>query len=178
MRFVATLMGLYPKELPIALGPQDVVHIASYSGKDFPEKSLQDLVNTNNFLQSLCQEVMRTATTSIKLTLERDRVLESLQGMLAKTIDITADRLSGVLEQLPVLRKGLRRIDMKDVHKAAVELFIRESEGIMDQGAESVTSSRFAVCLVQGLGVYSHYIGLIYSYIYRDFMGFPLGVPR
>ena len=161
MRFVASLMGLYPKELTQALGPQDVVHIASYSGKDFPEKSLQDLVTTNPHLQSLCQEVMRTATSSVKLLPERDRLSESLQGMIAGTVDITADRLSTLLEQLPSLRKGLRRIDMKEIDNAAIQLFISQAEGMMDDDQElgSLRSSRFAACLVQGLGIYSDHPG-------------------
>lgn len=149
-RFIGTLLNLYPEELHQALGAQDILYIVHYKGKLFPEKSFQDLMLTNQNLGQMCDEIIRTASTTMKYGPEKDRQIESVTGMIDRSIPVTSTRLEALLSVLPDLQKGIRKVEMKPLMDKVATLFVGQARAVLT-GDTSGLNTRFGTSLINGL---------------------------
>ena len=62
-------------EPPLSLS--DVVWMVGYKGKDFPERAFADAISNNKYMMGLCDEVVRTASSSIRLQSQKEKVKAS-----------------------------------------------------------------------------------------------------
>lgn len=152
-RFLGTLLNSQPQGLEVPLNSKDVLKIVSYRGKQALETAYQDCVNNNERIRSLCDEVVRTATSSLTLQPAKERALSTLKGLQDQSLEMTADRLADLVKQVPDLCKGLREVEMVEFNGTFVTVLSEETRKIID-AKTPVTSSRFVGVLLQGLAVY------------------------
>ena len=156
MRFMGCLLNLSLEEgTPDPFTPQDVLWLVGYKGKIYPEKSLNEAIQANVRLQQLCDEVVRTATSSVKLQPEKERLQESMDGMFTGHLPVTTERLQAIVTTLPGLRKGLRQSDMEKINHTATLVLSRVTEDVLhgNMEARSVTT-RFVTFLLEAIALY------------------------
>eukprot|EP00435_Cladocopium_sp_Y103_P015391 s552_g3.t1 len=157
LRFLGVLLNSQSEGLGLEtpFNSKDVLKIVSYKGKQHLEKSFQDLVNNNPRIRSLCDEVVRTATSSLTMQPVKDRALSTLKSLQDQSLEMTPDRLDDLVKQVPDLRNGLREIEMEEFNGIFVKLLSEETRKIID-GKTRVTSSRFVGVLLSGLAAYKN----------------------
>lgn len=153
-RFLGVLLNSQPEGLETPLGSQDVLKIVGYRGKQLFEQSFKDVVHNNGRIRSLCDEVVRTATSSLTMQPVKDRALCTLKSLQDQSLEMTPDRLTELVKQVPELCHGLRAIEMEEFNGLFVKLLSEETRKIIEAKAPVNTSSRFVGALLQGLAVY------------------------
>lgn len=160
LRFLGVLLNSQKVTVDIPLNSKDVLAMVSYKGKQFLEKSFLDAVQNNQRIRSLCDEVVRTASSSVTMGPVKERALSTLMGLQDKTLELTAERLDGIIKDVPRLRKGLREVEMEEFNKIAVQLISEKTRNIIDGDTPiSSISSRFMGVLLEGLSVYKDLAG-------------------
>ena len=154
MRFVGCLLNMKIEDSHVdPWAPADVLWLVGYRGKQYPEKSLQDGIQNSTRLQTLCDEVVRTASTAVKLQPEKDRVMDTLQKIFSGELDPSAERLEGIVSVLPDLRKGIRQNEMQGINSTALEVFTSQGREILEGKAGARVTTRWVGALVKGLSI-------------------------
>lgn len=108
LRFLGVLLNSKNLPVDVPVNSKDVLAVVSYKGKQFLEKSFLDAVQNNQRIRSLCDEVVRTSSTSLTMGPVKERALSTLVSLRDKTLDMTTERLEGVITEVP-------RLDRKSV---------------------------------------------------------------
>lgn len=129
----------------------DVVYLMGYKGKDSTEKILLEAVNLTPAAVALCDEVVRTATSSVRLRPEKDRLQQSLKALtIASESVVRVDKLADMNEMLPRLHKGIRQCDMEPLNEVVIDLLMKLTNSLLE-GDPTKVSSRYAGEIQKGL---------------------------
>ena len=79
------------------------------------ERSFSEIISKSQEWTSLCDEVMRTAVTSVKARPARDRVVSSLKKYLEGTLELTSSRLEEINTEAAQVITGMRKADTTEM---------------------------------------------------------------
>ena len=161
MRFLAYMCRNDETSATLDLNPQqDVMWLVSYSGKNAMEKGFSEILHQQPWLQ-ICDEAVRTATTSVGLRPQRDRAVASLDGLDNGSLwGLSTHRLEELVNLVPQLISGMR--------KAEVDPFCLKFRNAMITSFEDMETGRrtpaevgtkFVSLLVAGLNHLKHIAG-------------------
>ena len=140
---------------------EDMMWLVSYKGKEDLESGLAEIVLSNTAWQEITDEVVRTATTSMALRPERDRALETLNGMGdSKLFSVSAERLSELIQLTPRLKSGMRQAEVSTFMTKFLSA-INESVEDLLSGEKSVKAigSKFVHLLMSAANCFTHVPG-------------------
>ena len=109
---------------------QDVLWLVSYTGQGQAlEKNLSELVRQH--WNVMADEYVRTAATSVKLRPERDRTLQTLQGLENGSIQLTTERLEQLTDAIKAITSGMRKLEVRDLNTLLRKVLTSEADAIL-----------------------------------------------
>lgn len=140
---------------------EDALWLAGFSGKQSFEKGLQEIMGKNAQWSKLVDEVVKTASSALKLKPHRDRALETLLKIKSGEIDLSAERLEEFNKLFPDLLNGMRACELDDLVQLMMEQVTALAEALLGGKVDVAEGSKRVHSLIKAFKVFSHEPGAV-----------------
>eukprot|EP00435_Cladocopium_sp_Y103_P052701 s399_g16.t1 len=140
---------------------QDCLWLVGFSGKQQLEKGLQEIIAKSSQWSKLVDEVVKTASSSLKLKPQRDRAMETLLRIQSGQIDLSSERLEELNKLFPELMNGMRACDLEDINHLMMEQVTTLADALLEGKVEVAEGSKRVHALIKAFKVFSHEPGAV-----------------
>ncbi|CAE7298968.1 unnamed protein product [Symbiodinium microadriaticum] len=153
MRLVACVLALEVPESMKPITSSDFTWLIEKAPATFPEKTFRDVVDSEADWRAVCKDIVRTAASTTRLQPQLLRTMSSLEQLSSGQVPFTADRLTGLHDEIVELGQGLRQVHVQGLHRKARDVFCDQSQNVLG-GSVSGVRSRDVEALLKCLSIF------------------------
>ena len=138
---------------------EDSVWLVGYTGKQNLEKGLHEIVGKTPFWSKLVDEVVRTASSTLRLRPHRDRAAETLAKIEAGDMEMNSVRLESLAAVFGELHSGMRACEVEDVNNKMLEQMHKIAKSLIKGEVDVGQGSKLVHALMKAFKVFSAWPG-------------------